>query len=338
MAEIPPADQMPSRPLWLVLGDARPLVDQAVSRITADTLARCGLPAFNHGSWRSADANAREAIGIARTPPMMADLRLVVLRDLEEAPDDLVEELAVYAASPSPTTVLLVTGTSIPKARKGGKNGASRLAALVGERGKVLTFSQEDVSLPRFVREEAARHGKRLGEQESVALVEIVGGDLARLGLEVAKVALYVGDREEITEEDLHEACSLVALSVVWDLTTGIADRDPDKALAALHRQLEEGEDPRKLLGVIGWQMRLVLQAAEAARKGASSQEIRRAAGRMSFDAVRDLERAVKEGRAPTAASVLGRIAEANRQMNEHRAGDRRILERLVLDLCLGTP
>jgi hypothetical protein len=55
----------------------------------------------------------------------------------------------------------------------------------------------------------------------------------------------------------------------------------------------------------------------------------------MSFDAIRDLERAVKEGRAPTAASVLGRIAQANRQMNEHRAGDRRVLERLVLDLCL---
>ena len=54
--------------------------------------------------------------------------------------------------------------------------------------------------------------------------------------------------------------------------------------------------------------------------------------GRVRFDVLRAVRSA--GDKAPTAAATLSRLARANRSMNEHKAGDVRILEELVLELC----
>ena len=60
-------------------------------------------------------------------------------------------------------------------------------------------------------------------------------------------------------------AGSMVAEAVIWDLTAGLAARDPELALDALHRLQDSGDDARKLLGMIAWQMREILRVAELA-------------------------------------------------------------------------
>lgn len=324
----------PLAPLWLVYGDATPLVVEAVRRLTEVALEEVGLPAFNHSEYRAGEADAAEALATARTLPMMASRRLVVVRDLQDAPDELFAAVVDYAGGPSESTVLLLTGAAFPKVRKGGKNWSARVQNAFKKHGRVLKLAASAVPSARFAHDEAERLGKRLARPEAELLVDVVGDDLARLRQEVEKLALYVGDRPEIGQDDVMQACSQVAASVVWDLSSAIVARDADTALATLHRQLEEGEDPRKLLGIIAWQLREVLKAAELLRKGASQSEVSKAT-RLRWRQVPQLQRALASGKVAGAADTLGRIARANRMMNEHRAGDRRILERLVLELCV---
>ncbi len=323
----------PSIPVWLVYGDAGPLVDEAVARIVESGMARCGLPAFNHATFSAADPGAIDAVVTARTLPMMADLRVVVLRNLEEGLEDVLEALAAYAAEPSESTLLVATGARFPKVRKGGKDWGARIRNATKKTGKVLKLDRSSVSPARFVRDEATRLGKRMDRPACELVVELTGDDLARLRREVEKLVLFVGDREEVDLEDVHGACSAVAAAVVWELTSALAARDADRALASLHRQLEEGEDPRRILGLVAWQLRQLLQVGELVRAGARDDEIRRQT-RTRTD-LRALRAAMKAGRAPRAADTLGRLAIANRLMNQHRAGDRRILEALILDLCV---
>ncbi|MBW2255368.1 MAG: DNA polymerase III subunit delta, partial [Deltaproteobacteria bacterium] len=240
-------------PLWLVIGDARPLVEAAVDQVVGAALEQCGLPAFNHSAYRASDANAVGALSTARTLPMMASLRLVVLRDLEEGADGLFEALLDYIPDPSPSTVLVLTGQGFPPTRKGGKNWAARIQNAVKKTGRLVKFASKDVRAPQYARQEAERLGKQLGVREAELLVALVGDDLGRLRQEIEKVALFVGDRPRLTADDLNLACSMVAESVIWDLTSGIASRNADQALAALHRQLEEGQDPRRLLAMVAW-------------------------------------------------------------------------------------
>jgi DNA polymerase-3 subunit delta len=315
-------------PIVLTYGDARPLVDAAVESVRRAALARCGIPAFNHGRFRSNERGS-EALVAARTPPMMADLRLVELHGLEECPAELADALIEYAERPDPTTVLLLVGNALPPA-KGGANPGVRLKNAVKKVGRVVECKAEDVDPVAFATEAARTRGKTLVPLAARRVVEWVGADPGLLQGEVAKLCDYVGERVEIAPTDVDAVVSALAEAEVWDLTAAVAARDADRALDALARLVDGGEDPRRLLAMIAWQLRDVCRVVELYRGGANDQQVRDQV-RMRWETLKHVKQAVAA--APDTAVVMADLARAHRSMNEHKAGDRRILERLVLSL-----
>jgi DNA polymerase-3 subunit delta len=310
-----------------VVGDAGPLVDEAAEQLVSVARSRLRMPAFNHATYGVTDDALDAALSAARTPPMMDAVRLVVVRDLREASPAGMARLVAYAQAPPATTVLIAIGTGLPKADpKGGAWGKqlARAGALVA------TLDAKDVAPIPFVRARAARLGRPLSEEAARRLVAIAGEDPGVLVREVEKLALYVGEASEIDVLAVEAATSQLAEAVVWDLTSGVAAQHPDRALTALHRLLEDGSDPRQLLGMLAWQWRDLLRYADRVRQGLRDDQIRDIRLRP------ELQRAVRTrvGRHfPGAAAVMSRLGTAWREMNGHRAGDRAILEALVLEL-----
>lgn len=319
----------PHPPVVLVIGDVAPLVQEAAERVVARAIPSCGLAAFNHSRYRAGDCGTAP-VSAARTPPMMADLRLVEVRDLEEASPALLEALVEYLADPSPSTLLLLVGGGLPKVVKGEAAWGVRLRNAVKKVGEVEEIKATGVDLPRFAARIASGLGKRLAAADAKLLVEWIGADAGRVQREVEKLALYVGEREAITAEDVRSGSALLAEAEIWDLTGAIAARNADAALGATHRLLERGEDARRLLAMIAWQLRDVARATELLRAGVPEAAVREQV-RLRFDVLR----AVKEraARGASTAAVMEQLARANRAMNEHRAGDTRVLEALVLAL-----
>ena len=331
MSKVSPAGAT-LKPVYVFMGDASLLVSRAASEVEAQGIERCGLPAFNHGSWRCSESNAADALTTARTMPMMADLRVVVLRDLEQGDAALLQAVLDYIKDPSPSTVFIGTASKFPRVAKGGTNWQTRLQNAAKKSGVLKKFTLKDISPTAFARDHAKSLDKRLARGVPELLVEVVGTDLGRLAAELEKVSLYVGDRPEITGEDVTEACSMVAEAVVWDLTTGLAAGDADLAIGALHRLLEEDDTPHRPMGLIAWQLRQVLQIAERVRAGERAWDIRRSV-RMRPATLDAILKAI--GRDfPGSEQVMERLATANRLMNSHPAGGRRVLETLVVDLC----
>lgn len=327
--------------LYILMGDAAPLVERARASIEAAVRPRLGPAAFNHGRYRAAEPGAVQAFTAARTLPMMADLRLIELRDLQEGSAELFEALVEYLKDPSPTTVFVAVGTTFPKVEKGGSNWGAKIRAAIKGKGTMIAISSEGTSPARFAIEIAAAAGKTLSPQDADRLVEVVGGDLGRLQQEVAKLAVFVGSAPAIDEVAIAAAGSMVAEAVIWDLTAGLAARDPELALDALHRLQESGDDARKLLGMIVWQMREILRVAELAANGASDREITSQV-RIRWDLLKKVRPMLEKAGStnpkpfPDAADLLRRLATANRHMNSHRAGADRILEGLVLEMLDG--
>ena len=122
--------------------------------------------------------------------------------------------------------------------------------------------------------------------------------------------------------------CSLLAEAVIWDLTDAIASRDPDRALATAHRMLEGGArgEAHRLIGMVSWQLRRLLQLQDAMEHG----------GSVSYNLPgwkrKKIEAALRSSPLDEAA-IMARVARANQDMNSHRAGDRRVFEGLLLDL-----
>ncbi|MBN2799633.1 MAG: hypothetical protein JXX28_10845 [Deltaproteobacteria bacterium] len=323
-------------PLYVVYGEASVLVRRVVTRLVDAALPSCGLPAFNHSVYPGDSAEA--ALSAARTLPMMADRRLVVVQSMEEASDAFYQGLLdLVGEEGAAGTTLILTGAAFPKVRKGGSNWGVRLKnALKKHPGEVIDLSAGSTSPVDFVRECAAARGKRVAAREAGLLVEIVGKDLDRLDQEVEKICLYAGDEAELGEGAIHAVTTLLSEAVVWDLTKGLATGDAALAIASLHRLLSgqggDGDDqPDKLMGLIIWQLREVLYVIQLARQGRSESEIRRTV-RMRGDTLQGILAGIRRGTPPTAV-VLEELLLTNRQMHASPAGARRVLEALVVRL-----
>lgn len=324
----------PARAVWLILGKEPLLVERAVSSIVEAVTPMCGPPAFNVFSGRLSDGDADEALTTARTVPMMSERRLVVVAELEKGKNAFFESLLGYLEDPSPTTTLILHGTGYPPVVKGGRSWSKKVATAVGKVGVSHKFGDRDVDPQRFAVAHATELGHKLGRREAKLLVDLVGSDLGRVAREVEKAALYVPSGDPITADAVVEACSMLAEAEVWDLTAGIVGRDPNQALACLHRLLEAGESPHRLLALVMWQMRTVLRVAELLRRRVPDAEIRTQT-RVRVEVLGRIRRLLDRG-FPGAGVVLSRIARANRSMNSVRAGDRRVLETLVVELAVG--
>ncbi len=319
---------------YLVLGEALPLVDRAVQRIFEAVKPQLGPVAFNHGRFRATDAEAVRVFEAARTLPMMGAVRLVELRDLQEAPSAVWEGLLAWLERPASTGVVLAVGTGFPKVEKGGSNWASRVKAALGD-GVLVTLGTSDVPPVQFVIEVAEARGKSIDFRDAERVVALVGGELGRLHQEVEKLADYVGAAGTIDATAIDAATSMLAEAEIWDLTGAIARRDVDRALGTLHRLFEGGEEAHRLFAMVGWQVRELVKAAELLRAGVPDKEIT-GRTRVRWEVLRELKPRVAKGEFPASAELLRRLAVANRHMNGHRAGSQRVLEGLVLELVTG--
>lgn len=315
-----------SPPIALVLGDAALLVSEAEARLV--DLAVEGRPSgLNFGTF-TADTGGWSALEQARTQPMMCRRRAVVIREMEKASTELLDALMAYVEKPSPSASLILVGEKLPPP-SGGVDRGRRLENKIKEAGQVLRFKSQDQDPIAFALARAEQGGVSLDRRAAALLVERVGADLGRLSNELDKAIAYVGGKGAVGEAEVEQVTSLVAEAVIWKLTDAVLARDADRGLAAAHRLLEEGEPSHRLLSMVTWQIRQLLELQDSLLAGAPEPA---SLARMPFTKKAEARRALQQ-RPLSASRVLGALARANREMNRSPAGDRRIFEALVLEL-----
>lgn len=317
----------PSSPtIALVLGDEHLLVQEAEAKLVAEVTE--GRPSgLNHAVY-TAESGGWAALEAAKTPPMMCRRKAVVLREMEKAPPELLEALLGYAEHPSPSATLILVGEKLPPA-SGGVDRGRRLENRLKEGGLVLRFKAQDQDPVSWALERARQAGVSLDRRAAALLVERVGADLGRLSTELDKAIAYVGGKGAVGEEEIERVTSLVAEAVIWRLTDAVLARDADRGLAAAHRLLEEGEPSHRLLAMVAWQIRQLLELQDCIQSGAGEPA---SLARMPHAKKAEARRALQQ-RPLSAPRILGALARANREMNRSPAGDRRVFEALILEL-----
>jgi DNA polymerase-3 subunit delta len=81
--------------------------------------------------------------------------------------------------------------------------------------------------------------------------IEKVGMDTRQLVMEADKLTLYIGERKEITVEDVKAITSSSAEAIAWDFTDALGERRLDEALKILRQLLFQGEAPVALMFAI---------------------------------------------------------------------------------------
>ena len=254
----PPVDVI--WPVVLVEGPEASLRDAAIAELRAQVLA--GAPRdFNEDRFDFTVAGTEPAavVGAARTLPMMARARLVLVRGVgEKRAENFTDEFLVeYLEAPLASTCLVLEAASVDKRQRWVKR--------VVKIGRVIdcTGPSRPADVRRWIEARLAQRGARAGSGVAAALFDLVGADLDRLSLEVEKLCLYAGERGEIDAETVSELVGQVRPRALYELTDAIGERRLTNALRIVAELSEQGEAPLALVGALANHFRRLMRARE---------------------------------------------------------------------------
>jgi len=98
--------------------------------------------------------------------------------------------------------------------------------------------------------------GKRMDKNAYLALYEMTGFDLRTFSNNLQKLINYVGDRKNITVDDVVSVLNRTKKDPIYDLTNAVAERDIEKSLFFLNTLLADNFHPLQVLAAITNQMR----------------------------------------------------------------------------------
>jgi DNA polymerase-3 subunit delta len=164
-----------------------------------------------------------------------------------------------YFAEPPSKTVLVVIKTG--RVRK--DDAAVRFLRSLPKAAVAVTEMKPlaAAALMKRADEKARSLGKTLTEGAKRRLFEIVGQDLRLMLNEVGKLAVYVGDKKGVEEEDVTQVTAWQRSFQAFELDDALAAADFAKGAAVLNDLLAEGERPEQIVGRLAGFFRNALAA-----------------------------------------------------------------------------
>ncbi len=195
------------------------LVDYAENQILNESEA-----SFNRSVFYGRDSNWADVINACRRYPMFAERQVVILKEAQHMRD--IDKLEAYVEQPLSSTIFVV-------AHKDKKlDGRSKLAKLLKTKAVVLTTKKlYENQLPEWTQQLIAAKGMQIQPKALALLVDHIGNDLSRISNEVEKISINLGNRKNITEDDIENFVGVSKEFNVFELQDAIARRDLAKCL-----------------------------------------------------------------------------------------------------------
>lgn len=183
---------------------------------------------FNLSVFYGKDAEWPEVINACRRYPMFSDKQVILLKEAQAMRN--IEKLESYIDKPLSSTILVV-GYKNKKV-----DGRTKLAKLLKEKGTVLTTKKlYDSDLPEWTQQLVQSKGYSITRKALVLLIDHIGNDLNRLNNEIDKLALNLGSRNTISEDDIENYVGISKEFNVFELQHAIASRDLYKAIRIIN-------------------------------------------------------------------------------------------------------
>ena len=331
------------RPVYLLIGEERHLEGKVVQALKA-AATKGGIPGLNEDQIQAQEADVERALSAARTLPMMAKLRFVLVRGLEhwegrdgdgkekekEKGQPPLDRLLEYCQAPSPSTVLVLVGGGLNKNRK--------LVTVARKDGWVVNCEElSRADLPSYIERAARERGNPLDPGVADLIAELAGPELGPVTDALERCCLYAGAGQSVSEDVVAECVVRLRAKTVWELVAAVGKRDSGAALSALSEVYDPQDRGLRLLGVLAWSTRQMLRFESALHDGLSQSDAAVRAGAPPFKA-RELAEQVKRIARVDLERWLETLAELDYAL---KGGSKRpakaVLEHGILKLCRGS-
>lgn len=180
---------------------------------------------FNQTVFYGLDTDAGTVASECRSYPMMAERRLVVLKEAQSM--KTLEDLATYASDPMESTVLviLMRGASADKRRALYKN--------VQKKGVVLVSDAlRDYEMPQWITSFYKSRGLDIEPAAAALLAEYAGTDMSRIMLETEKMQKNLPEGTvRVNAADIEKNVGISRQFSIFELTKALSYMKAEKAL-----------------------------------------------------------------------------------------------------------
>lgn len=262
------------------------------------------------------------------TLPWGAGEKVVVLKHAERIASEEMQRLVDWLQNQKPSGTLALFFDKLDQRLKWVK-------ALVSVGEEVRCEVLQGDALARHITDYCVLRGKTMKTKACQLFMDMVAPDLNLVHNELDKLINYVGEKSEITEQDVAAITSLspgeAEQNAVFSMTDHIAAGNQKGALQVLERLLNAGESPFRILPLIERQLRLLL----AAKTGAGSLEkTAQAMGERSTYPLRKASQYAGRFTLEQLYEGFGYVVEADREMKLGSPAEA-VLQDLVVRLTL---
>ncbi|MGI8746005.1 MAG: DNA polymerase III subunit delta [Bryobacteraceae bacterium] len=190
-------------------------------------------------------------------------------------------------------------------------------------------------SARRLAQELARGSGLQMGISELGLLIDVLGGDAARIASEIEKLRLYAGADRKITADDIRDLVPNAQATTIFAMVAAVGRGDRKRSLESLEVLLREGEYLPLALAFLGTQLRLAKVAQEANLRNA--QQIQTHFTKLGIRIWRDRAEQVYQTLSAFSNErlddAIGKVFWADKALRDTRPDDRLVMEELVLSL-----
>lgn len=215
---------------------------------------------FNFDLLYGRDITPEKLLAIIRSYPMMAERRVVVLRDFDNlgsaTPGDngyggSVNDLIPYLEQPNPTTLLVIFDSKKP-------HGGTRIGKAIRKNKNIGFYEFKEVPdyrLPDWIIEwTAEHHNKKIDPAGAQMLAQYVGSSLQLLSTEIDKVCTFVDTSDTIHESDIKKIIGLYREYSAFELKDALLSRDLEQSLFIAEQMLQHSKtDTGEIIRTVGF-------------------------------------------------------------------------------------
>lgn len=210
-------------PIYYLMGEEDYYIDRT-SDFLVDALLQPEERDFNLDVLYGADSTIQQAVELAQAYPMMAERRIVLVREAQSL--RTLDALEAYLQHPTPTTVMIFCH------KHGTLDGRKAVGKAIQKVGCVFESRRlYDNQLPAFITTYVSRKKAQIEPQAVQMLADHVGADLTRLAAEVDKLLISLPEGQgSITPTMVEEQTGVSKDYNDFELQAALAMRDVMKA------------------------------------------------------------------------------------------------------------
>jgi DNA polymerase III subunit delta len=226
------------KPVYYLFGEETFFIDLLQDEI--EKLVPPEQKDFNFDLIYGADSSPARVLDMARSFPMMAERRVVIVRDFlklgENSEDGNLNDFEGYIRQPNPAAILCLTDRRFPDKR----TALGKALQASKEHCEIYEFDQlPDYKLSDWVTDWSLHsHNREIEPAAAQLLSQMVGQDLKLLSTEIDKVCTFVDTRERITAEHIKNISGSYRDFNVIELKNAVVSRNLDQALGITEQML----------------------------------------------------------------------------------------------------